>query len=273
MTSLAKELAFIGGELSSGHVAAWAEVLRSARRPDRAVEAALIDARPGVALGSLAARLVGVWYRSAPDLPGAAVALALETAAHVQAERAAQRSTIVVSGPVSDAVPVRLTSEVAVEVIREATAELLVVSFAAYGVAGVVAELGAAANRGVRIDLVLETTVEDGGTLSGTLGAAAAFQALEGKATVWHWPQRHRPVVGKSRAALHAKFIAADEHAVLLGSANLTDRALARNLEVGVVLREPQAVRRLVRHIRALMRPQAGALEIVRKGFRPTPKV
>jgi hypothetical protein len=268
---LAEELATLGGELAEGHVAAWVEVLRRAPGPNRVVEAALIDARPGVALGSMAARLISAWRRTASDLPGLAVALALETAGQVHVVRETQRSTIVVSGPVSDVVPVRLTSEVAVEIVREATAALLVVSFAAYGVAEVVAELAAAADRGVRIDLVLETMADDGGTLSGTLGAAAAFRALEGKAKVWHWPQRHRPVVGQSRAALHAKFIAADERAVLLGSANLTDRALVHNLEVGAVLREPQAVQRLVRHVRALMHPELGQLEVVRKASGDAP--
>ncbi|WP_396449454.1 phospholipase D-like domain-containing protein [Actinomadura sp.] len=76
----------------------------------------------------------------------------------------------------------------------------------------------------------------------------------------WHWPREQRPVLGRSRATLHAKLLAADEKSALLGSANLTDRALAENLEIGVVLREPSAVRSLVPHFRALMRPAAGPL-------------
>ncbi|MEU0516451.1 phospholipase D-like domain-containing protein [Streptosporangium sp. NPDC006007] len=59
---------------------------------------------------------------------------------------------------------------------------------------------------------------------------------------------------------MHAKVVAADEDVALLGSANLTDRALAHNLEVGVVLRDPDVVRRLVGHFRALIRPQDGPL-------------
>ena len=42
-----------------------------------------------------------------------------------------------------------------------------------------------------------------------------------------------------SRAALHAKLVAADERVALLGSANLTDKALACNLELGVIIRDP----------------------------------
>jgi putative cardiolipin synthase len=71
------------------------------------------------------------------------------------------------------------------------------------------------------------------------------------------------PAIGTSRAALHAKLVAADERVALLGSANLTDKALALNLELGVIIRDPDVVRRLVRHFRSLMRPGVGLLEPV----------
>ncbi|WP_347404745.1 phospholipase D-like domain-containing protein [Micromonospora sp. WMMD1102] len=62
---------------------------------------------------------------------------------------------------------------------------------------------------------------------------------------------------------MHAKIIAADRRAALITSANLTDRALSSNLEVGVVLRDPEPVRRLVAHFTALMDAQSGPLERV----------
>ena len=70
-----------------------------------------------------------------------------------------------------------------------------------------------------------------------------------------------RPVIGTSRAALHAKLIAADQRGSAVGSANLTDKALACNLEFGVILRDPEVVRRMVRHFRSLMRPGEGVLQ------------
>lgn len=259
---LASVVAEVAAELPPSHLAAWCQVLRGASGPTRSVEAELIDARPGYALGGVARRLATAWRRA--DASGEAVALALQAAGLVCREHAAQASRVVVSGPMSDAVPVRLTSQVALRVVHEASDSLLVVSFAAHGVAEIVTEVAAAAVRGVRVDLVLETSVDDGGTLSGP-GAATAFQALKGKSSVrfWHWPEAHRTVAGHSRAALHAKLIAADQRVALLGSANLTDKALDRNLEIGVVLREPAAVRSLVRHFRALMRPGVGPLEPV----------
>lgn len=260
---LAAVVADVAGRLPPDHLAAWCRVVRGAAAPSRAVEVALLEARPGYALAGTAGRLVDAWRRA--GVSGEAVALALEAAGAVARERAAQAATVAVSGPQSDAVPLRLTSQVALEVIGEAVSSLLVVSFAAHGVAEIVAALGRAADRGIRVDLVLETSLAAGGTLSGP-GAADAFRELAGRQGVcfWHWPQERRPLVGRSRAALHAKLIAADERSALLGSANLTDSALERNLEIGVVLREPAAVRGIVRHFRALMRPGTGPLEPLR---------
>jgi cardiolipin synthase C len=65
------------------------------------------------------------------------------------------------------------------------------------------------------------------------------------------------------RAALHAKLVAADERIALLGSANSTDKALAVNLELGVIIRDSDVVSRIVRHFRSLMQPGVGPLEAV----------
>ncbi|MFY1653220.1 DISARM system phospholipase D-like protein DrmC [Solwaraspora sp. WMMB762] len=256
---LAGTVAELAAELPAGHVAAWAGVLASVRRPDVTVEAALIDARPGYAVAAHARRLVTAWRTHAPDLPGAAVALALRGAAHLQRRAETRRTELVVSGPSSPAVAVRLTRSVVVELIRQARRSLLMVSFAAYGVAEVVAEVSAAADRGVRVDLVLESGTADGGPLRGVTGADV-FAGLGDRVTCWHWPAARRHSGGRARAALHAKVLAADTDAALVSSANLTDRALSDNLEVGVVVRDPDAVRRLVDHFAALMDPRGGVL-------------
>jgi putative cardiolipin synthase len=265
---LSSVIAELAGRLPAGHIAAWARVLRpiqaiGAATPAELVEARLIEAKPGFAIGNAAARLVAAWEAADPPPPGAAIALALESAALVQAEAASRRSDVVISGPASDSAAVRLTSSVITELIHDSRESLLIVSFAAFGVADVVRELAQAAARGVRIDLILESTADEGGTLRGATGASAAFEKIRNDATFWTWPASRRPVAGTSRAALHAQLIAADERVALLGSANVTDRALALNLEVGVILRDPEAVRRLVRHFRSLMRPGTGPLEPV----------
>ncbi|MEH1129592.1 DISARM system phospholipase D-like protein DrmC [Micromonospora sp. CPCC 206061] len=253
--ALALVLADVAADLPVSHIEAWAAALSTASRPTPAVEATLIDTRPGYAVATNAQRLVDAWRSYAPDLAGAGVALALRAAANLQQRADADRTELVISGPTSASVPVRLTSSVVIEVVRAARDSLLIVSFAAYGVADVVRELADAAARDVRIDLVLEGTAADGGTLRGNASASDAFAALRDRARFWYWPAQHRPVTGNSRAALHAKIIAADTRAALISSANLTDRALSHNLEVGVVLHDPHVVKRLVQHFLALMSP------------------
>jgi phosphatidylserine/phosphatidylglycerophosphate/cardiolipin synthase-like enzyme len=260
-SDLAAILADLGAGLPAGHVVAWAATLRASPTPrtadeGRRVAARLIDAHPGYAVGARATALVAAWRR-APGIGGSALALALEAAAQVYARHADRRTDVVVSGPVSDEVPLRLTGAVVLAAIRSARTSLLVVSFAAFGVADVVAELRRAADRGVRLDLVLETSTAAGGTLRGGRGdhgAGGAFEALRGRATFWEWPARHRPPVGAGRAALHAKLIVADGETAMLGSANLTDRGLSENLEVRVVIRDPDVAGRIARHFAALMR-------------------
>lgn len=253
--ALSEVIAELARVLPSAHVAAWARALHGCAGPGPDTQALLLEARPGFALGGAAARLVTAWESDDAKLPGAAVALALEAAAALQAVYSAWRSDVVVSGPATDSVPVRLTSSVISEVIHDSRESLLVVSFAAFGIAEVVRELDTAARRGVDIDLIMENTEAEGGALQGSLGAAEAFAALRPYATFWTWPAVRRPIVGTGRAALHAKLLAADRKIAVVGSANLTDRALAHNIELGIIIRDPYVVERLVRHFRSLMKP------------------
>src|SRR5947207_3163125 len=110
-------IAAVTERLPAGHVTAWAGILRTITAQGvvahgKQVEARLIDAKPGFALGAVAARLVAAWRATDPVPSGAAVALALEAAALLHAEATARRSEVVVSGPASPSVPVRLTSAV-----------------------------------------------------------------------------------------------------------------------------------------------------------------
>lgn len=253
---IAAVAARLARELPEAHLRAWTHLLDALPCPTRDLESRLIGAHPGAELASRAALLARAW-QAAPKVPGAAVALALRAAAEQYTYcRDTHDIELAVSGPTSDAVPVRLTASVAVDVIRSARFSLLIVSYAAFGVREIVAELGDALDRGVRADLVLETTRSRGGSLERGPDPRAAFGDLTGDLRFWHWPAEHRA----GPAALQAKILAADQRIALLGSANLTDRALQVNIEVGVVLHDPEKVSRLTRHFGALMRPGAGPL-------------
>ncbi|MET7702313.1 DISARM system phospholipase D-like protein DrmC [Streptomyces sp. NPDC005485] len=200
-----------------------------------------ISAQPAAGLAQQLTQIASVWHAEAPGVPGAGLALALATFRSFPRPRPAQ---VVVSGPTGASLAGRLTSGVAVEVIRSADTSLLVASFAAHGARDVVTEIARAVDRGVRVDLLLEESTQ----------ASAAFAALPDEVHVWHRLD--------TSGVLHAKLIAADRHTALLGSANLTDRALTNNIELGVMLRDPHMVEPLIDHFHWLLAPENGVMRL-----------
>lgn len=230
-SSLPGVLARLAERLPASRLDAWARVLEQAHGPaDPALDA--LRARPAAGLTHELESLVAAWRNDQPALAGTAIALALRSAAATHHSGPTQPALeLVVSGPTSPSVPTRLTSAVVIDVINTAHDSLLVSSFAALGVVDVVAALQRAAECGVRINLVLEASTS----------APTAFRQLRGEhVRLWQRPA--------DAGVVHAKVLAADRHTALLGSANLTDRALAENIEMGLLVRDPVLVCRLVDH-------------------------
>ncbi|MGW0517137.1 DISARM system phospholipase D-like protein DrmC [Crossiella sp. NPDC003009] len=256
-TELAAELAEIARELATSQVDIWASVLTDFASVGSEVESALTRSTPS-APTTTARRLRQVWQRHGPELPGVALALALRAAGHVHRDTDSRRASLVVSGPTDFHAPTRLTRPAALEVVASARDRVLLVSYVTHGMAELIEELQRAAIRGVGIDFVLEGKWKQGGTVSGGRTGETVFAPLRGHARFWRWPAQNRKelnalTVQKSRPALHAKIIVADARCALLSSANLTDRAYSRNLEVGVLLRDPDLVGRLDGHFRRLI--------------------
>ncbi|GGT48062.1 hypothetical protein GCM10010207_55920 [Streptomyces atratus] len=237
---LPRLLAALGKRLPADRLADLQHHLRTADSPaDPLLDRWSAD-HPAAGLSAQLSAVRKTWQDEAPQLPGTALALSLATAAAAEEEKEPP-AELVVSGPTSSAIPVRLTSGIAIEVIRSAHESLLIASFAAYGIAEIVAELRAAAARNVRIDLLLEESTS----------AARAFGPLRDHIRIWHRADH------SARSSLHAKVIAADRRIALLGSANLTGRALTDNVEIGVILRDRRTVGRLVDHLHWLTGPEA----------------
>ncbi|MDT9698573.1 DISARM system phospholipase D-like protein DrmC [Streptomyces sp. P17] len=227
-------LAALCDRLPEDRVVALEHVLEPAAGPDDVPLSRFIATQSAAGLAHQLMEITRVWRAEAPGVSGAGLALALATTRANTRPRPAQ---VVISGPLSASVPARLTSGVAVEVIRSATTSLLIASFAAHGAQDVVAEIQRAVERGVQVDLLLEESTQ----------ASAAFTALPEEVRVWHRDG--------AAGVLHAKLIAADRHTAFLGSANLTDRALSENIELGVLLRDPRLVKPLVEHFHWLLAP------------------
>lgn len=180
-------------------------------------------------------------WAASPNTRGPSIALALETALTAKRLAAAATVDVVVTGPDSPAAPVRLTSAVVRQLIGSAQQRVTLISYAAYQVPSIMAALDDAAARGVRIDLILESPeyLEGGG------GAAAYAQYR-----TYRWPSDQRD---PPEAKLHAKAVIVDSRDVLLTSANMTNAAYDKNIELGVLCRGGTTAQRVQRHFDSLI--------------------
>lgn len=158
------------------------------------------------------------------------------------------------SGPVpTHQIPARRIDQALYDLIGHAQHDILLMTFAAAKIGRLANELLKAIERGVRVRLVLEFKRSSEGQLS--FDALRAFPAaLIAAATVYHWPleKRARNQAGRP-GKLHAKVAIVDD-LLLISSANLTDDAFNRNLEIGVMITDRRLRTSLNEHILDLVR-------------------
>jgi hypothetical protein len=222
------------------------------------VLAAALEARPGpVSLGTIAAAAgampTPVFRETAVPLLHAAQARQLEArtvalllrAALASAERARaeQRVEIAWSGTPTTEVPVRLTREVLLDVVRAARSRLLIVGFAAFQVPEIELELQAAVRRGADVHLVLESDSP----------AGVEMERLDNIAGLWTWPASHRPSLADGPAELDVRTAVADGEVALVTAGRFTGHGNAANMELGLLLRGGPVPKRIEEHLLALM--------------------
>jgi phosphatidylserine/phosphatidylglycerophosphate/cardiolipin synthase-like enzyme len=154
----------------------------------------------------------------------------------VSRSRRRQSVSVVWTGPESGVTSSRLTAAALIDLIGEARSEILLVSFATQTEPSISAALSSAVARGVTVTLLAERHADNSSYSS---SAAVPFPSLD--ALRLHWPAESRP----PGAALHAKIIVVDDRVALVGSANLTSRAMESNLECGILIRggpQPRAI-------------------------------
>lgn len=184
----------------------------------------------------------------------AALGLALATTAQCEhAHRQAPQLELVWTGPTSHSIPLRRTEQVLLQLIREASERLLIVSFAVYQIEPIANALAEAIARGVQLTLCLESAnVSEGKIAYDTL---KAFSQVTQNATVLMWPleKREKNEDGKF-GSLHAKVAVADGKTMFLSSANLTGYAMNLNMELGIVVRESTLPTQVEKHFQELRR-------------------
>ena len=169
----------------------------------------------------------------------------------VERARRYQSVSVVWTGPESGMSSSRLTAAAVIELINAARSEILLVSYATQTEPQISAALSAAVARNVAVTLLAERHADNPSYSS----AATPFPGLD--AVRLYWPLSSRP----PGAALHAKIIVVDERIALVGSANLTSRAMEANLECGILIRGGQHPRAIRDHIAGLQ--LAGILRVI----------
>jgi cardiolipin synthase len=129
-------------------------------------------------------------------------------------------------------IPARRIDQVLYDLIGEARRDIMLVTFAAAKIDRLAAALIEAMHRHVSVQLNLEFEEASEGQLS--YDALRAFpESLIKGADIYYWPveKRERNQAGRP-GKLHAKTAVIDE-TIVISSANLTDDAFNRNLELG----------------------------------------
>ncbi|WP_327045416.1 DISARM system phospholipase D-like protein DrmC [Microbispora sp. NBC_01189] len=178
---------------------------------------------------------------------GEAAACLRGVAAGYERHRATTTVEPVWTGPSTPAVPVRSTAQVLVDLVNEASRELVLMTYSAAPYEPLLGALADAVRRGATAKVVVETLQGAGSALNGP-EPAHAFAGVRG-VQVWHWPVAERAEQG---GRMHAKIAVADERVLLVSSANLTQSGATRNIEAGLLVRGGAAPERAAQHVARL---------------------
>ncbi len=153
------------------------------------------------------------------------------------AKRMAPTTELVWTGPATTVVPVRRTEQVLFEIIQCARQRLTIASFGVFQIPRLVNQLEQALERGITLRIVLgdRESAGDNGLERQRLQLG---RTIAGRALILFWPVQKRARDEQGRSGLmHVKAAVADSQVAFLSSANLTDAALERNMELGVLVR------------------------------------
>jgi phosphatidylserine/phosphatidylglycerophosphate/cardiolipin synthase-like enzyme len=186
---------------------------------------------------TFAANFLDRWRNEAPDMSPQSVCAALLAAAEVEKSHREDRSVeIVWTGPEAGLIPLRRTEQALLQLISSAAKRIVIVSYAVYNIPRIREALINAADRGVKITIIIETPdlIECQSAYS-TLKALGPSVANCCDVYLWPSEKREKDANGKP-GILHVKCAVADGHRLFLSSANLTEYAFTLNMELGLLI-------------------------------------
>ena len=227
---------------------------RIRKNGDENVNVVLPDVVGTAAARAVVDRLVNAWRLTSVGSDELASMLLAASHALVNASRQ-QSIELVWTGPTTPFVSPRRTEQALLQVIRTAKRNLFVTSFVAYDVSTIVKALNDAGTRGVSISMLLESSQNQGGTI--TFDAIAHMKTLVPALRLYMWRDKTDPFFD---GRVHAKVAVADGRMCFITSANLTGHAMEKNMEAGVLISGGAIPRVLEEHLCALITTNVIAL-------------
>jgi len=199
---------------------------------------------------------------TALGIEGRAASAWIRTAA--KAKQSVTRPELVWTGPEVSGLHARDTRQVFDEMLGSAQSSIWASSYSYYDGQNAFDVLAKRMDALPELEVTLLLNVQRRGRDSRSEAALVADFAER----FWRqdWPGTRRPKIfydprglemdGSSRSVLHAKAIVQDESAVLVTSANFSEAALDRNIELGLRVADPVLAKQVVRHYQRLIEEQ-----------------
>jgi len=206
------------GDLSKGQVNAVASEV------ERGDPASGISKVGGLGAPASVTALSAAWT-AFPEMPASELATALRVgAASARQAHGHESVQLLYTGPNPGTIRRNLAG--LLEVIRSARETLFVVSFVVAYADELIVALGERADSGVDVDVLLDEEP------SAFEFACKRFADLAPRVRLWVWAAE----ANQQRGTVHAKCAVADGRQAFVSSANLTGKAMERNLEVGYLV-------------------------------------
>jgi cardiolipin synthase len=231
---------------------AWSSLAADVARLPSGPDPPSVQRATAALLNRDAAWILSEAFLEADSATWSEVAAAMVAVGHL-ASAGLPVTEIIWTGPANNRFPVRRIDQVLYDLVAASQRRVVLVTFAAHRVRHLCEHLTRAVQRGVQLTLIVESEDESEGQL--TSDAIRAFADVPAAGMrLYYWPaaQRKRNQAGRP-GKLHGKCAIVDDVA-LIGSANLTDDAFNRNMELGVLVRDSVTVTTLVDHFDELIR-------------------
>jgi phosphatidylserine/phosphatidylglycerophosphate/cardiolipin synthase-like enzyme len=188
-------------------------------------------------------------------------------AERVNAPDLASLFDMVLSGPEISGAPTADTGAAIVGLIQEAQHEVVLVTYVLHNTEQIFGEVAQRLKHCPNITVKLFAHIAR--PAGDTSDASEIVRRFANDFRKRHWPWANPPSLhfdprglaesATDRASLHAKCVIVDRRAALITSANFTEAARTKNIELGIMTRHPPIARRVAEHFDALV--AAGALE------------